>query len=365
MEPRSRLGGLRLRRRARRADRGSSTTPRCRRSAATRAAACCSSGSARVSAPPWSTMARSSRSSWRTCPIAIRRSRTTPASAACVELGEDGVEALRSSRPRSCSAGRGAAEYVVLGGGNVRFFARAAAAHPPRRQRPRLRRRLPRSGPTSGPCRRAGMAAAGARGDLGDRRGTFAELFEQDPERAEHFTLRLGRSGRRLLEEPCHRRYDDACLRSWRAPAGVEALRDRMFAGERDQQHRAARGAAHRPPQSSPAGRSACDGRDVMPDVQRRARSHARVQRRGSQRHLDRATPGPHHRRREHRHRRIGSRAGDGHRRRSSPYARDGPRLHFVSNVDGAHLAETLRTARPATPRSSSSPRRPSPPRRR
>lgn len=25
------------------------------------------------------------------------------------------------------------------------------------------------------------------------------------------------------------------------------------------------------------------------------------------------------------------------------PYGRDGPRLHFVSNIDGTHLAETLR----------------------
>jgi glucose-6-phosphate isomerase len=32
-----------------------------------------------------------------------------------------------------------------------------------------------------------------------------------------------------------------------------------------------------------------------------------------------------------------------------TPYAREGPRLHFVSNVDGAHLAETLRELHPAT----------------
>jgi glucose-6-phosphate isomerase len=32
-----------------------------------------------------------------------------------------------------------------------------------------------------------------------------------------------------------------------------------------------------------------------------------------------------------------------------TPYARQGPRLHFVSNVDGAHLDETLRVAPPAT----------------
>jgi glucose-6-phosphate isomerase len=32
-----------------------------------------------------------------------------------------------------------------------------------------------------------------------------------------------------------------------------------------------------------------------------------------------------------------------------APYARTGPRVHFVSNVDGAHLADTLRQLHPAT----------------
>jgi glucose-6-phosphate isomerase len=32
-----------------------------------------------------------------------------------------------------------------------------------------------------------------------------------------------------------------------------------------------------------------------------------------------------------------------------APYAREGPRMHFVSNVDGAHLDETLRDLHPAT----------------
>jgi glucose-6-phosphate isomerase len=31
------------------------------------------------------------------------------------------------------------------------------------------------------------------------------------------------------------------------------------------------------------------------------------------------------------------------------PYTHEGPRVHFVSNVDGAHLADTLRTLHPAT----------------
>lgn len=31
------------------------------------------------------------------------------------------------------------------------------------------------------------------------------------------------------------------------------------------------------------------------------------------------------------------------------PYGRDGPNMHFVSNIDGTHLAETLRKVDPET----------------
>ena len=43
-----------------------------------------------------------------------------------------------------------------------------------------------------------------------------------------------------------------------------------------------------------------------------------------------------------------------------APY-HDGPRLHFVSNVDGAHIADTLKTLKPK-PHCSLWPPRPSPP---
>ena len=46
-----------------------------------------------------------------------------------------------------------------------------------------------------------------------------------------------------------------------------------------------------------------------------------------------------------------------------APY-HDGPRLHYVSNVDGAHIADTLKTST-RRQRFSSSPPRPSPPSRR
>jgi glucose-6-phosphate isomerase len=51
---------------------------------------------------------------------------------------------------------------------------------------------------------------------------------------------------------------------------------------------------------------------------------------------------------RQHRHRRLRSRPGDGG---AGAFALSGPdlRLHFVSNVDGADLADTLKALDPAT----------------
>ena len=128
---------------------------------------------------------------------------------------------------------------------------------------------------------------------------------------------------------------------------GVEALRDQMWDGDainstegRAVLHVALRNRSGRP--------MLVNGRDVMPDVARRTRAHARLLRSRPRRHLARLHRPPHQRRRQHRHRRIRSRSGDGDAA-LSPYARDGPRLHFVSNVDGAHLADTLRSLDPAT----------------
>ena len=137
------------------------------------------------------------------------------------------------------------------------------------------------------------------------------------------------------------------CWSSWPRPRGVEALRDRMFAGEPINEHRAARRAARR---AAPTGRSrplVVDGRDVMPEVRRRARAtcatSATAVRSGR---LDRL----------HAAQRItdvvnigigGSDLGPAMVTEAlTPYGREGPRMHFVSNVDGAHLAETLRGRR-------------------
>jgi glucose-6-phosphate isomerase len=122
---------------------------------------------------------------------------------------------------------------------------------------------------------------------------------------------------------------------------GVEAARDRMFAGERinSTEGRAVLHVALRAPQSAVFE---VDGRDVMPDVLA-ARAHltaAAEDIRGGrwlgatgQRITDVVNLGI-----------GGSDLGPAMVVEAlTPYGREGPRLHFVSNVDGAHLSETLR----------------------
>jgi glucose-6-phosphate isomerase len=104
------------------------------------------------------------------------------------------------------------------------------------------------------------------------------------------------------------------------------------------------------------------DGKDVMPEVNAVLATCApsptpSAPARG------RATPASDHRRRQHRHRRLRPRPGHGHRG-AQALRQAGPARHFVSNVDGTHIAETLKKLDPR-PRSSSSPPRRSPRRRR
>ena len=90
------------------------------------------------------------------------------------------------------------------------------------------------------------------------------------------------------------------------------------------------------------------DGKDVMPGGQRACSRRCATSPSGSA-----AAPGAghtgktHHRRRQHRHRRLRPRPGDGHRGAEALPASRTCAPHFVSNVDGTHLAETLRAARP------------------
>ena len=167
------------------------------------------------------------------------------------------------------------------------------------------------------------------------RAGHLRTWFRDDPERFPRLT---GRLGDMLVDYSKHLVTDEtlALLRELARVRGVEALRDRMFAGEkinvtedRAVLHVALRNRSNRP--------IPVDGRDVMPDVNA-ALDHMR-------RFTDRVRSG----------------AWTGYTGKPitdavnigiggsdlgpvmataalTPYGREGPRLHFVSNVDATHL---------------------------
>jgi glucose-6-phosphate isomerase len=178
------------------------------------------------------------------------------------------------------------------------------------------------------------------------RHGHLREWFKKDPTRFDRMSARLDDL---LVDYSKHLVTDETLrlLRRLAADCGVEALRDRMFAGERINftENRAVLHVALRNRSSRPI---TVDGRDVMPDVHA-ALEHLRV-------FSDRVRNGT---ARGFSGLRItdvvnigigGSDLGPAMVTQAlAPYAREGPRLHFVSNVDGAHLTETLRDLHPAT----------------
>ncbi len=172
------------------------------------------------------------------------------------------------------------------------------------------------------------------------------ELFAQDARRFDKFSMRVGEL---IVDASKHRVTEETMvlLRGLATQAGVEAMRDAMFGGERingtEQRavlHVALRNRANRP--------ILVDGKDVMPDVNavlERMRDFSE---------------------------RVGSGAWTGHTGKAirhivnigiggsdlgpvmvtealKPYARAGMAAHFVSNVDGTHLAEVLRGVDPET----------------
>jgi glucose-6-phosphate isomerase len=178
------------------------------------------------------------------------------------------------------------------------------------------------------------------------RRGHLREWFRQDTGRFDRFSRRIGEL---LVDYSKHLATADTLglLQRLARERGVEALRDRMFAGERINitEDRPVLHIALR----NRSGRSiVVDGSDVMPAV-RAALDHMRT---FSERIRSGAAAG-------FSGLRItdvvnigigGSDLGPAMVTQAlTPYGREGPRLHFVSNVDGAHLAETLRQLHPAT----------------
>ena len=173
------------------------------------------------------------------------------------------------------------------------------------------------------------------------RRGHLRQWFASDPQRFERLSTR--RPGL-LVDYSKHLITSDTLtlLRDLARARGIEALRDRMFAGERINVtenrpvlHVALRNRSGRP--------MLVDGRDVMPDVNA-ALEHMRTFsdriRQGSwtgftgQAISDVVNIGI-----------GGSDLGPAMVTEAlTPYGREGPRMHFVSNVDGTHLMDTVRS---------------------
>ncbi|HEY0713722.1 MAG TPA: glucose-6-phosphate isomerase [Polyangia bacterium] len=172
------------------------------------------------------------------------------------------------------------------------------------------------------------------------------DLFAQDARRFDRFSIRLGDL---LLDFSKNRIVDETLtlLQALARESGVEAMRDQMFAGApinltegRAVLHIALRNRSNRP--------ISVDGRDVMPDVNA-ALAHLKS-------FSDSVREG---RFVGHTGKRLtdvvnigigGSDLGPVMVTEAlRPYGSDGIRLHFVSNVDGSHIAETLKRVDPET----------------
>src|SRR5688572_5738764 len=266
-------------------------------------------------------------------------------------LGQRGLIALGEERWRQVALEGAellraavAAEYIVLGGGNVRLFQDL----PPKFRRGHNDKAF-EGGFRAWNLSDASQDAGGSLKSLVSLapRQHLRELFEQDPGRAERFFLTAGQhlfvdySKNLITQDAMNALFQLA------RTTGVEALRDRMFAGEpiNNTENRAVLHVALRNRSTRPMPIA---GRDVMPDV-RAALDHIRrftEAVRGGQwtgytgmRISDIVNIGI-----------GGSDLGPAMAVRAlTPYTHEGPRVHFVSNVDGTHLADTLRPLHPAT----------------
>ncbi|MBY0496307.1 MAG: glucose-6-phosphate isomerase [Cyanobacteria bacterium] len=237
-----------------------------------------------------------------------------------------------------------AAEYVVIGGGNARLFETlpegVRRGHNDKAFEGGFRVWEQPESPAGEASPLKSLAPLAPRQHL-------REMFENDPARANRFFLKVGEhlfidySKNLITEESMAALFDLA------RQTGVEALRDRMFAGEaiNSTEHRAVLHVALRNRSGRPMH---VNGRDVMPEVNaalEHLRSFSESVRNGKWlgytglRITDVVNIGI-----------GGSDLGPAMVTGAlAPYTHDGPRTHFVSNVDGAHLADTLRTLHPAT----------------
>ena len=266
-------------------------------------------------------------------------------------VGQRGLESLgqdawRAAVIEAASLLRAAcaAEYVVLGGGNVRLFSE-------------LPNWIRRGGNDKafeggfraweGPETNENVASPLKALASFAPREHLRDLFTQDPARADRFFLKVGDHlfvdySKNLISSDSMTALFELARKT-----GVEKLRDRMFAGEaiNNTEHRAVLHVALRNRSDRPMK---IGDHDVMPDVRAaldHIRSFAESVRSGKWtgytglRITDVVNIGI-----------GGSDLGPAMAVQAlAPYTHDGPRTHFVSNVDGAHLSDTLRSLHPAT----------------
>ncbi|MHA6347020.1 glucose-6-phosphate isomerase [Roseivivax sp. CAU 1761] len=171
----------------------------------------------------------------------------------------------------------------------------------------------------------------------GAEKRRIGDLFAANPNRAAEFSLDTAG----LLFDYSKTALDEqvrAALVALAQAAGVEAQRERMFTGEaiNDTEGRAV---LHTALRNLDGGPVLVDGEDVMPEILgtlERMAELARDVRRGGITDVVNIGIG-------------GSDLGPAMAYRAlTPYC-DGPRCHFVSNVDGADIADTLRGLDPET----------------
>ncbi len=165
------------------------------------------------------------------------------------------------------------------------------------------------------------------------------ELLARDPRRFERFSRRVGEL---LFDFSRHRITDESLERllALAREADVEGWRARLFAGERVN-FTEGRAALHMALRNRSGRPMAVDGEDVMPKVRAvlaRMRAFVEAVRGGAWRgHTGRAITDVVN---------IGIGGSDLGPRMACealrPYGGGGPRVHFVANVDGADLADTL-----------------------
>jgi len=266
-------------------------------------------------------------------------------------LGQRGLQALGEEKWRAAVLEGAellraavAAEYVVLGGGNVRLFTDL-----PEGVRRGNNDKAFEGGFRAWETPDAGELASTPLKALASYapREHLRDLFTRDPARADRFFLAVGEHlfvdySKNLITSDSMTALFELARKT-----GVEGLRDQMFAGAaiNSTEHRAVLHVALRNRSSRPMKIA---GRDVMPDVRAaldHIRSFSEAVRGGKWvgytglRITDVVNIGI-----------GGSDLGPAMAAQAlAPYTHDGPRAHFVSNVDGAHLSDTLRSLHPAT----------------